>query len=79
MVAYSDFNFHFPKGKQCEHLFMCLFSIPIASLMKYLFNDSVYFLGGLLACLLLSAERLLYGRMLAICVVWDLQISSPGC
>ena len=44
------FNFHFPNG--VEHLFVCLFSICISTLMKYLFMSLAHFLSwGFGVCL----------------------------
>ena len=46
VVIFHHFNLQFPSGVQCEHLFICLFSICISSLARYLFRPFAHFLTG---------------------------------
>lgn len=61
LIAYSDSNFHFLKGKQCRASFHVLsIAIPVSSLVKCLFHYFAHYLIGLLVFLLLSLWSSLY-------------------
>ena len=44
VVSCCDFNLHVPND--IEHLFVCLFSLCVCSLVKYLFKSFAHFLFG---------------------------------
>ena len=64
MIPHRTFDLHFSINDQCLASFLCLLSIYMDSLEKWLFKSSIYFLTELLVFLTLSCMS--YGYMLEI-------------
>lgn len=60
MISHHSLNLHFPEDEYVEHLFMCLFTFYISSLVKYFFMSFIHFLIGLFVFFYSSILSILY-------------------